>query len=130
MAQIFKNPIDQSENLSGPNIDGDMLLFLGHNRLEDLVARAGDWDKKRAAIIEFVNNELPLVRKGPNKEGKISFNYQPEYKDKPLDPDMVQRFADHYLDHWKDSMRVKAKRVYNENGDGGFVYTPYDMPED
>lgn len=88
-------------------IDGDILTYLHNYSLLDKIAEIDNLKDRKEYIVNYLMRELSQVRKGPDSRGKQYFSYSSEYKDKSIDKEMIEKFADYMLDYWKDSENFK-----------------------
>lgn len=93
-------------------IDKDILSHTHNSELMDIVAYGKTLKDKKQRIINYIMRYVQGVRDG-KIDSVTSFD---EYKNKPLDRSMVEKFADYFLDMYKDRREIKFYRVDSRDG--------------
>lgn len=96
-------------------IDGDILAQVHNYKMLDQAALGETLAKKKQIIVDYLKDYMPKVRSNPN-----SFTHQAEYKDKPVDPAMLEKLAEYIIQHYAHEDGIKFRKV--DLGGGSFTY--------
>ena len=89
---------------------GDLMFYFNNYRFLDAMASKPTLEERKKYIIDFINRDLPSYRNSNSKTGERSLWYAgPEYtgkygefNGKPIDQEVLDKFADFVLDYYKE----------------------------
>ena len=89
---------------------GDFMFYFNNFRFLDAMAEKPTLEDRKKFIIDYISKDLPSYRNSNSKTGERSFWYAgPEYigrfgafNGKPIDKELLDKFADFVLDYYKE----------------------------
>lgn len=89
---------------------GDFMFYFNNFRFLDAMAAKPTLEERKKFIIDYISKDLPSYRNSNSKTGERSFWYAgPEYtgrfgafNGKPIDKELLDKFADFVLDYYKE----------------------------